>query len=68
MVPFTMTCIWHMRKLFLAMSAESEGQPNRYLAPWSIFESEDESRRRESIMKILKDPLRIGSIHTIIAI
>ena len=48
-----------MRKLFLAMSAESQGQANRYLAPWSIFESEDESRRRESIMKILKDPLRI---------
>src|SRR5437773_4736635 len=49
----------NMRKLFLAMSAESQGQANRYLAPWSIFESEDESRRRESIMKILKDPLRI---------
>jgi hypothetical protein len=51
----------NMRKLFLAMSAESEGHPNRYLAPWSIFKFEDESRRRESIMKILKDPLRIKS-------
>jgi len=51
----------NMRKLFLAMSAESEGQSNRYLAPWSIFEFEDEFRWRESIMKILKDPLRIKS-------
>ena len=51
----------NMRKLFLAMSAESEGQANRYLAPWSIFEFEDEFRRRESIMKILKEPLRIDT-------
>ena len=44
----------NMRKLFLAMSKETDGNPNRYLAPWSLFDHQD---HRETIKRILEGPL-----------
>ena len=44
----------NMRKLFLAMSIQTEGNPVRYLAPWSLFEHQDP---RETIKRIIERPL-----------
>ena len=44
----------NMRKLFIAMSMETDGSPNRYLAPWSLFEHQDP---RETIKRIFEGPL-----------
>jgi len=45
-----------MRKLFLAMSRDSKGRSYRFLAPWSLFELEDESQRRALFKSIISGP------------
>ena len=49
--------IENMRKLFFAMSKETDGNPNRYLAPWSLFECHDP---RTNIKRIIEQPLGIS--------
>jgi len=44
----------NIRKLFLAMSAETVGSPNRFLAPWSLFEDQVPI---ETIQRIVEGPL-----------
>ena len=46
--------IQNIRKLFLAMSAETAGSPIRYLASWSLFQ---DPRPMETIERIVKGPL-----------
>ena len=44
----------NMRKLFFAMSMETDGSPNRYLVLWSLFERQDP---KETIKRVMERPL-----------
>ena len=46
--------IEHIRKLFLAMSIETEGTPTRYLTPWLPFHGHN---HRQNIKEIIEAPL-----------